>query len=84
MEFERLLTMFEKPDEVLTPALYEAIQELLARKALTEEKDLNPQMPVIIDFIQKECERQKRISDAAPDDRKHDYSALNEAFRNLI
>ncbi len=56
----------------------------MARKAVTEEKDLNPQMPVIIDFIQSECTRQKQLSDAAPDDHRHDYGELNEAFRNLL
>ena len=84
MEFEKLLTMFNEPDEVLTQDLYAAIRELLARKAETEEKDLNPQIPAIIMFIREECVRQKQISDAAPDDHKHDYAELNEAFRNLL
>ena len=84
MEFDKLLTMFSEPDDVLTQELYVAIQELLARKAETEEKDLNPQMPVIISFISEECARQKQISDAAPDDHKHDYGELNEAFRGLL
>ncbi len=84
MEFEKLLLMFNEPDDVLTPELYAAIQELLVRKAETEEKDLNPQMPVIIDFIGNECARQKQISDAAPDDHRHDYRELNQAFRKLI
>ena len=84
MEFEKLLTMFNEPDDVLTPELAAAIRELLVRKAETTEKDLNPQMPVIIDFIRNECLRQKQISDAAPDDRRHDYQELNQAFRNVI
>ena len=84
MEFEKLLTMFGEPDEVLTRELYEAIQELLRRKAETEEKDLNPQMPEVISFIREECLRQKQISDAAPDDHCHDYAELNEAFRKVL
>ena len=100
MEFARLLSLFEdewdrnKGDalttgdrdqgDVLTEELYNGIQDLLARKAVTEEKDLNPQMPVIIDFIQNECARQKQLSDAAPDDHRHDYEELNDAFRNLL
>lgn len=84
MEFDKLLSMFKEPDDVLTPEVYAAIQELLARKAVTEEKDLNPQMPVIIDFIRHECARQKQISDAAPDDHRHDYTELNGVFRNLL
>ena len=70
--------------DTLTKELYNGIQDLLARKAVTEEKDLNPQMPVIIDFIQSECARQKQLSDAAPDDHRHDYGELNAAFRNLL
>ena len=84
MEFDKLLTMFSEPDDVLTQELYAAIRELLARKAETEEKDLNPQMPAIISFICEECARQKQISDAAPDDHKHDYSELNNVFRELL
>ena len=72
------------PEPPLTPALYEAIRELLARKAKTEEKDLKAQMPVIIEFIREECARQKQISDAAKDDHRHDYTELNEAFRKLL
>ena len=84
MEFEKLLTLFSEPDEVMTPELYTAVRELLARKAGTEEKDLNPQMPVIIDFIRDECMWQKRLSEAAPDDHKYDYTELNEAFRSVL
>ena len=73
-----------EPDAVLTPELYAAIQDLLVRKAETEEKDLNPQMPEIIDFIRDECVRQKQISDAAPDDHRHDYQELNQAFRKKL
>ena len=84
MEFDKLLTMFSEPDDVLTQELYAAIQELLVRKVETEEKDLNPQMPAIISFIREECARQKQISDAAPDDHCHDYTELNVAFRSLL
>ena len=84
MEFERLLGLFSEEEVGLTPELYTSIRELLDRKAETEEKDLNPQMPVIIGFIQSECLRQKQISDAAPDDHKHDYTELNTAFRRVL
>ena len=84
MEFEKLLVMFDEPDDVLTKELYAAIQELLVRKAQTEEKDLNPQMPEIIGFIREECARQKEISEATADDRKRGYGELNEVFRRLV
>ena len=84
MEFESLLALFDRHDDYLTIELYEAIRELLARKTKTEEKDLNPQMPEIIDFIREECGRQKQISESVPDDHRHDYGELNKAFRVLI
>ena len=82
-----MLTLFDDDsdrDDALTEELYNGIQNLLVRKVVTEEKDLNPQMPVIIDFIQSECARQKQLSDAAPDDHRNDYGELNDAFRNLL
>ena len=84
MEFKELLTLFNEPESGLTQELYDAVQELLIRKAKTEEKDLNPQMPVIIDFIREDCLRMKQISDAAPDDHRHDFTELNAAFRKLL
>ena len=84
VEFQELLTLFDEPESGLTQELYDAVQELLIRKAETEEKDLNPQMPVIIEFIREDCVRMKQVSDAAPDDRRHDHSELNEAFRKLL
>lgn len=84
MQFETMLKLFDGAEPDLNEELLSAIRELLLRKADTEEKDLNPQMPVIIDFIRSECERQKQISYAAPDDHRHDYMELNEAFRNAL
>lgn len=84
MQFSELMKLFDDQDANLSRDLFDAIQELLAWKAMTEEKDLNPQMPVIRDFIVSECERQKLISEAAPDDRKRDYGSLNEVFRKVI
>ena len=84
VRFEELLTMFREPDEVLTAELYAAIQELLEKKKMTEEKDLNPQIPVIQAFIENECARQKLISDEEPDDHRHDYDLLNDRFRSNL
>ena len=84
MEFEKLLALFAEPDDVLTQELHAAILELLAKKAETEEKDLNPQIPAIISFIRDECARQKQLSQALPDDHRRDYTELNEAFRRLL
>ena len=84
MEFEKLLMLFDESDDILTRELYEAIRELLMRKAGTEEKELHPQMPLIIDFIRDECARQKKLSDAASDDHRYDYEELNRCFRELV
>ena len=84
MDFYELLGLFDGKEEELSDHLHESILELLARKSETEEKDLNPQMPIIIDFIREECLRQKYLSDQAQDDHKKDYSELNVAFCKLI
>ena len=84
MEFQTLLKLFDGTDTDLNEDLLAGIQDLLIRKTETEEKDLNPQIPIIIDFIKRECENQKRISDTAPDDHNHDYAELNEVFRQVL
>ena len=84
MEFEKLLQLFDGIDADLNEELLSAVRVLLSRKAVTEEKDLNPQLPVIIDFIRAECRRQKEISDAAADDHKKDLTTLNECFRHAL
>lgn len=81
MEFQTLLQLFDRQDPDLNEELFEGIQTLLERKVVTEEKQLNPQMPVIIDFIHNECEKQKRLSESLPDDHKRDYTEINQAFR---
>ena len=57
MEFEKLMKLFDGTDEDLNDRLLAAIRDLLSKKAVTEEKDLNPQMPAIIEFITDECRR---------------------------
>ena len=84
MEFQKLLGLFDGSDPDLNTELYDAIQILLERKAVTEEKTMNPHMPVIRDFILSESVRQKEISDALPDDHKKDYAEINHAFRMAL
>lgn len=84
VEFSKLMALFDGTDPALDKTLQSGIEDLLIRKSATEEKDLNPQIPVIIDFIRSECERQKKVSDSAPDDRSYDFTELNEVFRALL
>ena len=84
MRFEELLTLFDGTQNGLDDELFRAIELLLERKAVTEESELNEHIPEIIDFIKTEIPKQKEISDTIPDDRKKDYSDLNEAFYNQL
>ena len=84
MEFQNLLQLFDGEEPDLGKELLGSIQTLLERKVITEEKNLNPQMPIIIDFIEKECARQRIISESFPDDHKRDYSGINLAFRKAL
>ena len=76
--FDELLRM-DMSDE-----LRQAIDKLLSIKKITTESEELPHIPAIIEFIQAETARQKEIAAALPDDRKKDFSALNEVFRDTI
>lgn len=84
MLFSDLLKLFDAADEDLSDTLYEEIQVLLKRKAQTGEKEENPHMPLITDFIREELVKQKKIVSAMEDDRRHDWTDLNAAFRNML
>ena len=68
----------------MDPELRAAIGDLLERKKITTEGELNPQIPVIRSFITDELQRQKTISNSLPDDRNKDWSALNRCFTQMI
>jgi predicted nucleotidyltransferase len=61
-----------------------AINDLLEKKKVTTESEFNPQIPVIIDFIRAELERQKAISIDLTADNKKDISALNRCLAEVI
>lgn len=75
---QRVLNM-ELPKE-----LYDSIRELLEVKKNTDEKELSPHMPVIIEFIRSELERQKQIVDTMEDDRRTEWETLNEIFLDVL
>ncbi len=68
----------------LPPEVRTEIHSLLERKKGTEEKDLNPRIPVIQKFIEQELERQKALGDAMGDDRCREWEALNRLFREVL
>lgn len=64
--------------------LRHGIEELLEKKAVTNESDFNPQIPVIQSFIASELVRQKANVDAAQDDGERDWGRLNELFLEIL
>lgn len=64
--------------------LRDGIEELLEKKKVTQEKDRNPQLPVIQEFIESELRRQKVLTDNREDDRLEDWEPLNMLFREVI
>lgn len=76
--FDDLMKM-ELPTE-----LRSGIEQLLEKKKITQEKDLNPKIPVIQNFIQSELDRQKALTDSMTDDRSDDWKPLNRLFLDII
>lgn len=68
----------------MPPQLRQEIHCLLERKKVTEEKDVNPQIPAIQEFIVQELERQKLLGDAMEDDRCRDWEGLNHLFLTVL
>ena len=68
----------------ISQELRSAIDELLEIKKRTTEKEENPQLPVIQEFIETEVSRQKEIASELADDHNKDWAALDELFRDII
>lgn len=73
------LLKLDLPDE-----LRQGIDELLEIKKITQEGDLNPQIPVIQDFITSELVKQKELADTIDDDRNLNWDNLNNLFYSVI
>lgn len=78
VKFDDLLTL------PLSNDLRASIKQLLEIKKVTEEKDLNPQIPAIYNFIQTEIEHQKIIADTMIDDHTKDWNSLNQIFYQIL
>lgn len=76
--FEELLGL-SLPNE-----LRAAIAQLLEIKKVTDEKILQPQLPVIYNFIANELDVQKEMADTMTDDHAKSWAALNEVFYSTI
>lgn len=75
--FEDLLKM-ELPADLRL-----AIDGLLEVKKRTTEGEWNPQIPAILEFIQSETARQKKMADELEDDHNGDWTALNHVFTEV-
>ena len=78
VKFEELLK------QQLPKELSDEIQTMLTIKANSDEKYLNPRMPVIHNYIQEEIKRYEQISKEMEDDRSGDWSALNQVFLEVL
>ena len=64
--------------------LRQGIYELLEIKKITQESDLNPQIPVIQEFIASELIIQKELANATKDDHNNDWDTLNKLFFEIL
>ena len=76
--FEELLKI-ELPEK-----LRRGIDELLEVKRVTDESELSPHMPIILNFIEEELGRQKQKADEMKDDRQKEWDALNQVFLTVL
>lgn len=60
------------------------LDELLEGKKRTTEREENPQLPVMREFIESETARQKEIANHLKDDHNRDWTALNSIFLEII
>lgn len=73
------LLKLKLPDE-----LHHGIDKLLETKKVTDEKDWNSHIPIIMDFIKSEVKEQKRFVDAMEDDRRREWDTLNDIFLDVL
>jgi predicted nucleotidyltransferase len=74
----------ELKEQQLPEGLKEAVEKMVEIKARSGEKDLLPQVPEIIGFIETELCRIETIAKEKKDDREGNWEPLNEVFRKLL
>ncbi len=78
VKFEDLLKQ-ELPKD-----LTEEIGQMIIIKAESDEKDLNPKLPVIQRYIEDMLKRYEQISKEMADDRVTDWDAVDRVFLNIV
>lgn len=68
----------------LPKELSEEIEEMLAIKIKSDEKDMNPKMPAIQKYIEDEIVKYEQISKNMEDDRNPDWEVLDKAFLRVL
>lgn len=71
-------------EQELPMALSEEIEKMLLVKAQSDEKALNPKMPVIQKYIESEIVRYGQLSKSMKDDRTADWQALDSIFLKAV
>lgn len=67
----------------LDDGLYDEIMRMLEIKAQSDEKALNPRMPLIHQYIENEIAKYDALSKSAADDRTGDWDVLNKVFQKI-
>lgn len=73
------LLQIQLPEDLLA-----GIDTLLKIKKVTDEKALNPQIPVIYEFIKKELDTQKELAGTIADDHNKNIENLNAVFIQIV
>lgn len=68
----------------LPKVLAEEIEKMLIIKAESDEKDLNPKLPVIQQFIEDMLARYEKNSKEMADDRVTDWNTIDRVFLNIL
>ena len=78
VRFDELL-MQKLPED-----LSDEIDKMLDIKSRSDEKDLNPQLPVIKSYIENEINRYEQLIKTIDDDRTADWETLNKLFLEIL
>ncbi len=69
---------------VSTKELLDEIETMLVIKAASDEKNLNPKLPMIQQYIEQELVRYEQLSKTMEDDRIADWKMLDDVFVKLL